>query len=91
MESKKNYLIKGLTKVGMTLIVPDGGYFVIANWTTLAHEVNITKETTGNVDTEFIKWMIKNVKVLGLPFASFFHKNNKHLGEGGIRLSYVKV
>ncbi|XP_016839186.1 kynurenine--oxoglutarate transaminase 3 [Nasonia vitripennis] len=90
VESKKSYIIKGLTELGMTVIVPDGGYFVVANWTTLAHEVNITKKTTGDMDTEFIKWMIKNVKVLGFPFASFFDKNDKHIGEGGIRFAYVK-
>ena len=35
LESKRDYVIKFLTEVGIKPIVPEGGYFVVADWSKL--------------------------------------------------------
>lgn len=35
LESKRDYMAKFLSDVGMTPTVPEGGYFMVADWTAL--------------------------------------------------------
>lgn len=38
LESKRDYMAKVLVDVGMRPTVPDGGYFMIADWSPLGKE-----------------------------------------------------
>lgn len=35
LEAKRDYIVKVLADVGMKPIIPDGGYFVVADWSPL--------------------------------------------------------
>lgn len=39
--AKRDFMAKFLTKVGMKVTVPEGGYFMIADWSPLGKFLNI--------------------------------------------------
>lgn len=65
MQPKRDFLAKCLQEVGMKPIIPDGGYFMIADYSGLMNvspEINLG-ESSEPKDYQFVKWMIAN-KVL---------------------------
>lgn len=75
----------------MKPVVPEGGYFMMADWTDLEHKVDLSTETDKYKDFKFTKWMTKNVGVQGIPPSAFYSKEHKYLGEDYIRLCFIKV
>ncbi|CAL7946949.1 unnamed protein product [Xylocopa violacea] len=88
---KRDYMAKLLSDVGMIPTIPEGGYFMVANWTTLRDKVRLEEETDENRDYRFTKWMTKNVGVLGIPPSAFYSREHKHLGEDNVRYCFIKV
>ncbi|XP_024942705.1 kynurenine--oxoglutarate transaminase 3 isoform X2 [Cephus cinctus] len=87
---KREYMAKFLCDVGMTPVVPEGGYFMVANWTALADKVRLQEEEDANKDYRFTKWMTKNVGVQGIPPSAFYSDQHKHLGEDNVRYCFIK-
>ncbi|CAL7946950.1 unnamed protein product [Xylocopa violacea] len=87
---KRDYMAKLLSDVGMIPTIPEGGYFMVANWTTLRDKVRLEEETDENRDYRFTKWMTKNVGVLGIPPSAFYSREHKHLGEDNVRYCFIK-
>ena len=84
-------MAKFLTDVGMSPTIPEGGYFMIANWTALENKVRLEEEQDSNKDYRFTKWMTKNVGVQGIPPSAFYSEEHKHLGEDNVRYCFIKV
>ena len=55
---KRNKMASFLTSVSMKPIVPEGGYFMIADFSELAEHIDLSKET-GTKDYKFVKWLSK--------------------------------
>ncbi|XP_043275421.1 kynurenine aminotransferase [Venturia canescens] len=87
---KRDYMAKFLTEVGMSPTIPEGGYFMVANWKALENNVRLDEETDENRDYRFTKWMTKNVGVQGIPPSAFYSPQNKHLGEDNVRYCFIK-
>ncbi|XP_061928982.1 kynurenine aminotransferase isoform X1 [Apis cerana] len=88
--SKRDYMAKFLSDVGMSPTIPEGGYFMIANWTALQDKVNLEEETDENKDYRFTKWMTKNVGIQGIPPSAFYSSEHKYLGEDNVRYCFIK-
>ena len=88
---KRDYMAKFLTNVGMAPTVPEGGYFMVANWTALKDKVKLDEESDLYKDFRFTKWMTKNVGLQGIPPSAFYSKEHKHLGEDMVRYCFIKV
>lgn len=88
---KRDYMAKFLTEVGMSPTVPEGGYFMVANWSALANKVNLSEEKDSYKDYKFTKWMTKNIGVQGIPPSAFYSDEHKHLGEDNVRYCFGKV
>lgn len=84
-------MAKFLSDVGMSPTIPEGGYFMIANWTALKDKVNLEEETDEHRDYRFTKWMTKNVGVQGIPPSAFYSSEHKYLGEDNVRYCFIKV
>lgn len=84
-------MAKFLTEVGMSPTIPEGGYFMVANWTALENKVKLNEETDTYKDYRFTKWMTKNVGVQGIPPSAFYSEEHKHLGEDNVRYCFIKV
>ncbi|XP_076302425.1 kynurenine aminotransferase-like [Lasioglossum baleicum] len=87
---KRDYMAKFLSDVGMIPTIPEGGYFMIANWTALKDKVSFEGETDGYKDYCFTKWMTKNVGVQGIPPSTFYSSEHKYLGEDNVRYCFIK-
>ena len=90
-QARKDLLVKAFSDAGLTPIAPEGGYFLIANWTSFGIEDEISGTTDAEKDFNFVDWMAKNIHVLGIPIVFFYNEENRHVGAGGIRFNMIKV
>ncbi|KAF2884171.1 hypothetical protein ILUMI_21998 [Ignelater luminosus] len=90
LEAKRDYMAKFLTEVGMNPIIPEGGYFMVANWSPLASRVDLTTEKDKYKDYRFTKWMTKNVGLQGIPTSAFYNEAHKSLTEDFVRYCFIK-
>lgn len=88
--AKRDYMASFLANVGMNPTVPQGGYFMVADWSALAGNVDLSKETDARKDYRFTKWMTKTVGLQGIPPSAFYSEPNKHLGEDFVRYCFFK-
>ncbi|XP_055592915.1 kynurenine aminotransferase [Uranotaenia lowii] len=88
--AKRDYMAKFLLDVGMCPTVPQGGYFMVANWSSLEDKVDLSGETDPRKDYRFTKWMTKSIGLQGIPPSAFYSEPNKHLGEDFVRYCFFK-
>lgn len=87
---KRDFMAEFLTKAGMTVTLPEGGYFMIADWTPLEKKCDLSGEIDVRRDYRFTKWMVKNLGLQGIPPSAFYSEGNKHLGENYVRYCFFK-
>ncbi|CAG0884680.1 unnamed protein product [Darwinula stevensoni] len=90
LEPKRDFMVKFLRDFGMKPTIPDGGYFMMADWSKLADKVMFEGETDPNKDYRFVKWMSRHKKLQGIPPSAFYSPKNKYLGENFIRFCFIK-
>ncbi|KAM3966584.1 kynurenine aminotransferase [Aphomia sociella] len=88
--AKRDYLVRALKEVGFKPTVPDGGYFVIADWTNLENKIDLSTELDKYKDYRFTKKFAKESSVLTIPPTAFYSKEHKHLGENYARFCFIK-
>lgn len=88
--AKRDYMASFLANIGLNPTVPQGGYFMVADWSALAEKVDLTQETDARRDYRFTKWMTKNVGLQGIPPSAFYSEPNKHLAEDFVRYCFFK-
>jgi len=87
---KRDFIAETLDEVGMKPVIPEGGYFIMANWSHLADKINLTSESDTQRDYRFVKWLTKNRGLQGIPPSAFFCQEHKHIGEDYIRFCFIK-
>jgi len=87
---KRDYVVEMLEEVGMSPVVPEGGYFIMADWSALAGKVDLSSETDPQRDYRFVKWLTKNRGLQGIPPSAFFCQEHKGIGEDYIRFCFIK-
>lgn len=90
LKAKRDFMVNALNKVGMNATIPEGGFFVVANWSKLAGKADLSTETDAQRDYRFTKWMTKNLGLQGIPPSAFYSEPNKHLGEDYVRYCFFK-
>ncbi|CAH1175648.1 unnamed protein product [Phaedon cochleariae] len=90
LEAKREFITKFLVDVGMRPIIPEGGYFIIADWTPLESRADLDSEKDEYKDYRFTKWMSKKVGLQGIPPSAFYSVAHKHLGENFVRYCFIK-
>ena len=60
LEVKRDRMANFLAAAGMKPTVPEGGYFMIADFSELASRVDFSSESEGTRDYRFVKWLSKN-------------------------------
>lgn len=73
---RRDLFLRYLDEIGLAYSQPQGAYYVLVDISPFGYED----------DTEFCRWMAKEVGVAAVPGSSFFHKPQHHL----IRLNYAK-
>lgn len=88
--SKRDYLVKVLKENGFNPTIPDGGYFIVADWTNLEKKIDLTSESDKYKDYRFTKKFAKEAGVLTIPPSAFYSEEHKHLGENFARFCFIK-
>ena len=50
LANKRDYIARVLTSVGMRPVIPEGGYFIMANWKDLAPKIDLSSESDAQRD-----------------------------------------
>lgn len=93
---KRNRMARILTKAQMKPIVPQGGYFMLADFSPLANQFKQYKEegrVDGKVNTNdymFVRWLSRTQKLQGIPGSAFYSPANKHLAQNLVRFCFIK-
>merc|ERR1712179_623757 len=72
LAKKRDYIAGVLKEVGMKPVIPEGGYFIMADWSSFAGKIDLSSETDPAKDYRFVKWLTKNRKLQGIPPSAFF-------------------
>lgn len=90
-KQKRDKMAKFLDEAGMKPTVPEGGYFMLANFTKLASKLgSVIDEETGTKDYRFVKYMSKKKGLQGIPPTAFYSVDHKPLGENFVRYCFMK-
>ncbi|XP_034661672.1 kynurenine--oxoglutarate transaminase 3 [Drosophila subobscura] len=90
LKQKRDFMAKFLSEAGMRPTIPEGGYFMLADWSPLASKVDLSSEPDQHRDYKFTKWMTKNMGLQGIPPSAFYSEPNKPLGEDFVRYCFIK-
>ncbi|XP_043914736.1 kynurenine--oxoglutarate transaminase 1 isoform X2 [Protopterus annectens] len=87
---KRDQLVRCLTAVGMKPIVPEGGYFLIADISGVKVDLPEPSDRDEPYDFRFVKWMIKNKGFATIPVSAFYSSQNKKHFSHFIRFCFAK-
>ncbi|XP_032506450.1 kynurenine--oxoglutarate transaminase 3 isoform X2 [Phocoena sinus] len=90
LEVKRNRMVHLLESVGLKPIVPDGGYFIIADVSLLDTDLSDMKNSNEPYDYKFVKWMTKNKKLSAIPVSAFCNAETKLQFEKFVRFCFIK-
>lgn len=88
---KRDFMVKFLCEAGMKPTIPEGGYFILADWSPLESQIDLSSEKDEHKDYRFTKWMTKNVGLQGIPPSAFYGNEHKYLAEDYVRYCFFKV
>ncbi|KAM9735216.1 kynurenine--oxoglutarate transaminase 1 [Menidia menidia] len=90
LQNKRLKLASCLQSVGLQPIMPEGGYFMIADISSV--KVDLSDESTKNesYDFRFVKWLIKEKGLATIPVSAFFSAEHSKDFDKYIRFCFVK-
>ncbi|OQV15829.1 Kynurenine--oxoglutarate transaminase 3 [Hypsibius exemplaris] len=86
---KRDRMAEMLQKAGFIPILPEGGYFMLADYSKLKNMPELPKSDEA-ADSVFVKWMIAEKKLATIPVSAFYSQGHKHLAEEYIRFCFSK-
>ncbi|XP_057166485.1 kynurenine--oxoglutarate transaminase 3 isoform X2 [Ursus arctos] len=90
LEVKRDRMVHLLESLGLKPIVPDGGYFIIADVSLLDADLSDMKDSNEPYDYKFVKWMTKNKKLSAIPVSAFCNEETKLQFEKFVRFCFIK-
>lgn len=95
---KRKRMADILARAQMQPIVPQGGYFMLANFSPLAAKnpeffskgMEMGEGKVNTNDYRFARWLSREKKLQGIPASAFYSKENKHLASDLIRFCFIK-
>ena len=85
-ERKRNYLVETLQNVSLAPVIPQGGFFIMANIAAVNFpdkylEQPLPNGSSATRDWGFARWLTIEVGVTPIPPTSFYTPNNRFQGE----------
>ncbi|XP_068174751.1 kynurenine--oxoglutarate transaminase 3-like isoform X2 [Antennarius striatus] len=90
LETKRDRLAAVLQEVGMTPIIPEGGYFMLVDVTSLNQDLSHMADDDEAYDWKFVRWMIKEKKLAAIPVTAFIGDDSKKQFEKYICFCFIK-
>ncbi|XP_033642875.1 kynurenine--oxoglutarate transaminase 3-like isoform X1 [Asterias rubens] len=88
LEEKRDKLAAMLREIGMTPIIPQGAYFMLANVSHL--DMDLSDAGDGRRDYKIVRYLTKKVGVATIPCSAFYSEAHKSIGEKFIRFCFIK-
>lgn len=73
---------------GLKPVVPEGGYFLLADISKIAKNFNTDENECK--DSKFVKYLIKEKGLATIPTTAFYSQEHKYIGENFIRFCFFK-
>ncbi|KFW79313.1 Kynurenine--oxoglutarate transaminase 3, partial [Manacus vitellinus] len=89
LESKRDRMARLLKEAGLKPVIPDGGYFMIVDVSTLNVDLSGVDEKQP-YDYKFVRWMIASKKLSAIPLSAFCGPETKKQFEKYIRFCFIK-
>jgi len=89
MERKRDLLVRSLKQAGMTPFVPQGGYFVVADTSSIPVPKNFLENETRR-DFAFARWLTTAVGVTPIPVSAFYSTPHQSLAANYARFAFCK-
>lgn len=89
LRPKRDALAKLLVEAGLEPIVPEGGYFMMADISKIASKFSSDEKEVK--DSKFVKYLIKEKGLATIPSSCFYSDDHKLYGENFIRFCFFKV
>lgn len=90
LRGKRDITVDFLKKANMNPTIPEGGYFLLADTSSISHKFDYSQEFGQTKDHKFVRWLSKHKKLQGIPPSAFYSQEHKTLAEDFIRLCYFK-
>mmetsp|Transcript_14543 Transcript_14543/g.16617 ORF Transcript_14543/g.16617 Transcript_14543/m.16617 type:complete len:92 (+) Transcript_14543:2-277(+) len=74
----------------MNPIIPQGGYFLMADTSSIVIDESITNSDDPR-DVRVNEFLTKTVGVTGIPTSGFYSPHNTHLSDNMLRYAYCKT
>ncbi|XP_035824453.1 kynurenine--oxoglutarate transaminase 3 [Aplysia californica] len=87
LRPKRDFLAGQLEAAGMRPVVPEGGYFMLADYSNIKTDVPDGEEAK---DFRFVKWLTVNKKLTVIPPSAFYCDEHRHMVENYIRFCFIK-
>ncbi|CAF1181889.1 unnamed protein product [Adineta steineri] len=86
---KRNKLVEVLKECGMKPVVPDGGYFILADFSQIAGN-KFQSDTHDMKDFKFVRYLAKEKQIGIMPVTGFYTSEHRHLADNYIRFCFAK-
>ncbi|XP_060719070.1 kynurenine--oxoglutarate transaminase 1-like isoform X1 [Tachysurus vachellii] len=90
LQSKRLRLVECLRSVGLQPILPEGGYFMITDISSLKVDMNDPNSKDEPYDYRFVKWLIKEKRLGTIPVSAFYSQESRPQFQNYIRFCFVK-
>ncbi|KAM4635386.1 kynurenine--oxoglutarate transaminase 1 isoform 2-T2 [Polymixia lowei] len=90
LHHKRKKLASCLEGVGLQPIMPEGGYFMIADISSVNVDLNDSSAQDEPRDYRFVKWLIKEKGLATIPVSAFYSPEHSKDFENYIRFCFVK-
>ncbi|KAG7477264.1 hypothetical protein MATL_G00092350 [Megalops atlanticus] len=90
LHHKRQKLAQCLMSVGLKPIMPEGGYFMMADISTMNVDFQDASTQDEPYDYRFVKWLIKNKGLATIPVSAFYSPEHSKDFENYIRFCFVK-
>ncbi|XP_062334714.1 kynurenine--oxoglutarate transaminase 1 isoform X1 [Osmerus eperlanus] len=90
LHHKRRKLATCLESVGLHPILPEGGYFMIADISLIKVDFNDPNTQNEPHDYRFVKWLIKEKGLATIPVSAFYSPEHREDFQNYIRFCFVK-
>uniref|UniRef100_A0AAQ5WXU2 Aminotransferase class I/classII large domain-containing protein n=1 Tax=Amphiprion ocellaris TaxID=80972 RepID=A0AAQ5WXU2_AMPOC len=91
LHHKRKKLALCLQSMGLQPIMPEGGYFMITDISSVKVNLNDQSNTDEPFDFRFVKWLIKEKGLATIPVSAFYSPEHRKEFDKYIRFCFVKV
>uniref|UniRef100_A0A3Q4GSE9 Kynurenine aminotransferase 1 n=1 Tax=Neolamprologus brichardi TaxID=32507 RepID=A0A3Q4GSE9_NEOBR len=91
LHHKRKKLASCLESVGLQPIMPEGGYFMVTDISSVKVDLNDPSTKDELYDFRFVKWLIKEKGLATIPVSAFYSPEHSKEFDKYIRFCFVKV